>query len=593
MSDAIEHLTTVQIMATSLAAKLGVTHDAAGRPGARADRGGDVGDASPRGRARAAELAAFRRPNAGERLAVARRRAPRSCQRTRALLDARFIPRCGRRVAELRRIAGALADAPRIHAEPLLGGLSARRGAVSPHERRAQRRSRDDAGGRRVADPLPGRARGIRRRIRRCARTSVRWPRTFDSPFGAAIAVFDWARHATVVFRGGGDAGHALDGRDLDGVEPAAWLRGEQARADESRGAARRERARRGSLRGEQVQVRATSCSGSRSPSRWWRTSLHRWRDIALGAVRAATSAHAADGATLAVAVRAPRRAAARVGERRRAREPRRDVPQPADAPMPSRSADCAERRHAAAGPRRARRTSRNSTSAASRARSSSGWRAAIRGRASPRCSSTSPRTSRAIEMREACGARHSRRRRASIRGRGTASGRGARRSRIASDASIAPSTRAARWRATPRGCEHAPNVLAGPIPAACELLESGTVTGEQLPALYDYLLVRTLAEQVLRERRGARPILRAASTRRGARSSRSSTSAPSRSRASSSRSAPTRRRACAAWATARCRSSRSRASSSTRSRSRAGTSRSARCSGARAARSRRSSRAS
>ena len=40
-----------------------------------------------------------------------------------------------------------------------------------------------------------------------------------------------------------------------------------------------------------------------------------------------------------------------------------------------------------------------------------------------------------------------------------------------------------------------------GPIPAACELLESGVVAGEQLPVLFDYLLVRTLAEQLLRER--------------------------------------------------------------------------------------------
>ena len=43
--------------------------------------------------------------------------------------------------------------------------------------------------------------------------------------------------------------------------------------------------------------------------------------------------------------------------------------------------------------------------------------------------------------------------------------------------------------------------VQMGPIPAACELLESGTVSGEQLPAVYDYLLVRTLAEAVLRDR--------------------------------------------------------------------------------------------
>jgi very-short-patch-repair endonuclease len=43
--------------------------------------------------------------------------------------------------------------------------------------------------------------------------------------------------------------------------------------------------------------------------------------------------------------------------------------------------------------------------------------------------------------------------------------------------------------------------VMMGPIPAAAELLESGTVSSEQLPAVYDYLLARTLAEAVLRER--------------------------------------------------------------------------------------------
>jgi len=43
--------------------------------------------------------------------------------------------------------------------------------------------------------------------------------------------------------------------------------------------------------------------------------------------------------------------------------------------------------------------------------------------------------------------------------------------------------------------------VSMGPIPAACELLEQGTVSCEQLPAVYDYLLARTLAEAVLRER--------------------------------------------------------------------------------------------
>ena len=43
--------------------------------------------------------------------------------------------------------------------------------------------------------------------------------------------------------------------------------------------------------------------------------------------------------------------------------------------------------------------------------------------------------------------------------------------------------------------------VVSSPIPAAAELLESGAVTIGQLPDVYDYLLARTLAELVLRER--------------------------------------------------------------------------------------------
>jgi very-short-patch-repair endonuclease len=44
-------------------------------------------------------------------------------------------------------------------------------------------------------------------------------------------------------------------------------------------------------------------------------------------------------------------------------------------------------------------------------------------------------------------------------------------------------------------------SVMAGPIPAAAELLESGMVSCEQLPKVYDYLLARSLAEMLLRER--------------------------------------------------------------------------------------------
>jgi very-short-patch-repair endonuclease len=41
--------------------------------------------------------------------------------------------------------------------------------------------------------------------------------------------------------------------------------------------------------------------------------------------------------------------------------------------------------------------------------------------------------------------------------------------------------------------------VLAGPTPIVCKLLEKRVVSGEQLPAVYDYLVARTLAQLLLR----------------------------------------------------------------------------------------------
>jgi very-short-patch-repair endonuclease len=44
-------------------------------------------------------------------------------------------------------------------------------------------------------------------------------------------------------------------------------------------------------------------------------------------------------------------------------------------------------------------------------------------------------------------------------------------------------------------------SVVATSLPAACALLEKGLIAGDQLPDVYDYVLARTLAEMVLRER--------------------------------------------------------------------------------------------
>ena len=51
----------------------------------------------------------------------------------------------------------------------------------------------------------------------------------FDSPFAGAIAVFEWARHATQLFRGGGDAGHALTDAIWMAWSPS-WLEASSSR---------------------------------------------------------------------------------------------------------------------------------------------------------------------------------------------------------------------------------------------------------------------------------------------------------------------------------------------------------------------------
>jgi hypothetical protein len=112
LSEVLEHLATVQILATSLAAKLGVNQPlTVGLALALIEVATSVArlpqdSLSLRG-------SSLQEPEAGERLATLADRAA-ELVRTRAMLDARFIPEMRPSVPELRRMAGAIAGAPRF-----------------------------------------------------------------------------------------------------------------------------------------------------------------------------------------------------------------------------------------------------------------------------------------------------------------------------------------------------------------------------------------------------------------------------------------------------------------------------------------------
>ena len=202
------------------------------------------------------------------------------------------------------------------------GEYRRRRGAYRRMSGGRRRRSRDDDGGRRVADPVPAATPGF---MPDPAWRVLRFGGPAWTPRSrAAIAVFDWARHATVVFRGtAGRSGAHRSG--VDGVEPQAWREASELALTNPDGR------HAASVLGEDLSAASKFSPGDIAlwdplPFQIVEDQLHRWRDIALGAVRAATSAARRGQRHARVAVGAPRRAAARVGERRDAREPRRDL---------------------------------------------------------------------------------------------------------------------------------------------------------------------------------------------------------------------------------------------------------------------------
>ncbi|HKP14887.1 MAG TPA: DUF4011 domain-containing protein, partial [Gemmatimonadaceae bacterium] len=492
LSDAIEHLATVQLMTTSLATKLGITHPmSVGLALALVDVTTSV-SRLPEG-ALALRSSSLQAPDAGERLTLLAERA-RDLLRTRALLDARFLPQMRPPLDQLRRMAAALAAAPSVLPGLLSGDY---RRAVTQYRlmsggRRADRRTMltdveslirfQAANDAFVADPALGAFFGP-------------LAQDYDSPFAGALAVTEWARHATQLFRGGGDAGHALTDAIWMAWSPS-WLEASELALTnpEGRHAA--------SVLGEDLSAAAKLRPGDivlwePLPFETVEGQLHRWRDIALGAIRVAAHARAEDSVTIAE-LSARLAALQRAWESDTALQSHAETFHALDIALPTRST--AERgdpmQHVrgalaylgqfherglpraliewlASGDQRSRVTTLlQHVATVSRA---------IEGAAASeqdftRAARVDARTWYGEWPRGASFALRMARFDRTIEGSGTLA------------------SYAARLRARAR-------VQMGPIPAACELLESGVVSGEQLPAVYDYLLVRTLAEALMRDR--------------------------------------------------------------------------------------------
>ncbi|HKH90759.1 MAG TPA: DUF4011 domain-containing protein [Gemmatimonadaceae bacterium] len=493
LSEVIEHLATVQVMATTLAARLGVTQSLTiGLALALIDVATSVArlpeEAMP---LRGSSLQA---PDAGERLAALSARATELVQ-TRAVLDSRFIPEMRPSVAELRKIAGALAAAPRFMPSVVSGDY---RRAVAQYRRmssglRANRvtmladielliryHTAHDAF---VADPS----------LRAFFGPMVN---QFDSPFAAAIAVFEWARRATTLFRGGGETGRALSDAIWMAWTPT-WLEVSELALTNAEGR------HAASTLGEDLTAASKFHPGD--IVLWESLSfdtvedqLHRWRDIALGVLRVAASAQAADNVSITSLSR------------------RLEALQHAWASDATVEESHAEtfRALGIAVPNHGETEREDTLRFMRRALE---YLAQFHERGLPRAlvewlASGEPRArvnallqhvakvSRAIENAEVAelgfvvAAGVDARTWYGEWPKGAAFALRVARFERAIDGAGTLARYASRLRARVR-------VLTGPIPVACELLESGMVSCEQLPTVYDYLLARTLAEAVLRER--------------------------------------------------------------------------------------------
>jgi very-short-patch-repair endonuclease len=492
LSDALEHLATVQLMATSLAAKLGITHHMSiGLALALIDVATSV-SRLPEG-ALALRSSSLQAPDAGERLTALAARAT-DLLRTRALLDARFIPEMRPPVVELRRMAGALAAAPVVLPSVLSGDY---RRAVAQYRRMSGGRHADRATMLTDVEALIRFHTANDAFIAEPALRAFFGPlaQDYDSPFPGAIAVSEWARHATQLFRGGGEAGHALTDAIWMAWSPS-WLEASTLALTNAEGR------HAASVLGEDLTAASKLRPGDivlwePLPFEAVEDQLHRWRDIALGAIRVAASAQAPDSVTIADL-------SGRLGALQRAwasdtaLQSHAETFRALDMDMPTRST--AERADPMQPVRRALE-----------------YLGQFHERGIPRAliewlASGEPRArvatvlqhaatvSRAIEAADAEEQDFARAARVDARTWYGEWPRGAsfalRMARF--DRAIAAAGTLAAYTARLRSRVR---IQMGPIPAACELLESGIVSGEQLPAVYDYLLLRTLAEAVLRDR--------------------------------------------------------------------------------------------
>jgi very-short-patch-repair endonuclease len=492
LSDVIDHLAAVQIMATALAAKIGVTQPlSVGLALALIEVATEV--ASLPESALELRCTPLQSQDAGEKLTALAARAA-ELQRMQTLVDARFNPEMRPPDDELHRIAGAFASAPRV----LPGLLSGKyRHAVTQYQRMSSGRRADRATMLANVESL----------IRFNAAYDAfmddpalnlffgNLAQGFDSPFGPAIAVFEWARRATTLFRGGGPAAHALTDAIWMTWSPA-WLEASTLALTNAEGRLA------ASVLGDDLTAASRFRPGD--ILLWEPLSfeviedhLHRWRDIALTAIRVATNAKAAPNVTLASL--ADRLAALqRAWASDAALESHAETFRALDVAVPVRSATeqgdpLRQVRGALAylGQFHERGLPRTLVE----------WLAS--GDQRERVKTLLQRVddvAHSIEVTSVAEQAFS-----------IAAGVDARTwygewpkgaaftLRIARfDRAIDATGTLGRWAARLRARVR---VMMGPIPAAVELLESGVVTCEQLPLVYDYLLARTLAEAVLRER--------------------------------------------------------------------------------------------
>ncbi|MBW8770228.1 MAG: DUF4011 domain-containing protein, partial [Gemmatimonadetes bacterium] len=295
LSEVLDHLLAVQAVATRIAAALGVTHELPVGVALGLVSVAMAVERLPNG-ALSLRNVALQAPNAADRVASLSQRAA-ELTRIRALRDARFNPEMRPSLAELRRIATALAEAPRFMPGVFSGSY---RDAVAAYRRMSGGRQADRATMMADVESLV--------RFQSDYQVFMSDPnletyfgsaaRGVDTPFESGMAVLDWARHATVMFRGTSRASQALTDAVWN-ASPQAWREASELALTnpEGRHAA--------TVLGDDLSAVVRFKPGDIAlwdplPFQIIEDQLHRWRDIALGGVRAATSAGAAPTDSLA-----------------------------------------------------------------------------------------------------------------------------------------------------------------------------------------------------------------------------------------------------------------------------------------------------